>query len=137
MQPVKIILDYYRSQNRTTSYVFPILLKEKLNPVQIENRKAKTLKRYNRQLKEMAVIIGLDKSISSYTARHSFATHLKYAGISTDVIGESLGHKDVNVTRAYLKEFEDDVLDTAMKKLLEEPEQVYNKRISSLTINRV
>ena len=70
-------------------------------------------------------MLGLDKSISSYTARHSFATHLKYAGISTDVIGESLGHKDVNVTRAYLKEFEDDVLDTAMKKLLEEPEQVY------------
>jgi len=125
MKPVKNILIFYKNQNRTTPFVFPLLIKEGLTAIQINNRKNKTLKAYNKQLKEIAEILGMSKKISSYTARHSFATHLKYAGISTDVIGESLGHRDIKVTRAYLKEFEDDVLDEAMKKLLEEPIPVF------------
>ena len=44
---VREILDYYKSQNRSSKYVFPILLKDDLTPVQIFNRKHKVLGRYN------------------------------------------------------------------------------------------
>jgi integrase/recombinase XerD len=125
LEPVKEILKYYKNQCRLTSFVFPILLREGLTPSQIENRKAKTLKKFNRQLKEIAKIQGLEKTISSYTARHSFATNLKHFGISTDVIGEAMGHSNVEITKAYLKEFGDDVLDDAMKNLLQEPSMLY------------
>jgi site-specific recombinase XerD len=101
--------------------VFPILLKENLTPMQIENRKHKTLRRFNKQLKEIAKIQGVKKNVTSYVIRHSFATNLKYAGISADLIGQSMGHQDVSVTNAYLKEFKDDIIDDAMTKLLEEP----------------
>lgn len=46
LEPVKKVLEYYRSQRRLTNYVFPILLKSGLTPVQIDNRKKKTLKKY-------------------------------------------------------------------------------------------
>lgn len=124
-EPVKQIIDYYKSQKRTTDYVFPILLKENLTPTQIDNRKHKTLRKFNKQLKEIAKIQGLEQNVTSYVIRHSFATNLKFAGISTDVIGESMGHHDVSVTKAYLKEFKDDIIDDAMSKLLEEPKLKY------------
>ncbi|WP_339622539.1 site-specific integrase [uncultured Winogradskyella sp.] len=121
LEPVKQIIAYYKAQNRPTKYVFPILLKEDLSPVQIDNRKHKTLRRFNKQLKEIAEIQGLEQNVTSYVIRHSFATNLKFAGISTDVIGKSMGHADVSITQAYLKEFKDDIIDDAMSKLLEEP----------------
>jgi len=125
LEPKKVILDYYKKQNRLTPFVFPIMLKIGLTPTQIENRKAKTLKKYNKQLKEIALIQGINKNISSYSARHSFATNLKHKGTSTDVISQAMGHSNLNITQAYLKEFEDDVLDEAMKGLLEEPSIKY------------
>ena len=52
--------------------------------------------------------VGVDKHITTYTARHSFATILKRSGVSTEFISESLGHKDVTITETYLDSFEND-----------------------------
>lgn len=131
MPPVQKILDFYRSKDSGTDFIFPILLKNELTPTQIENRKAKTLKKFNKDLKEIASLVGITTNVTSYTIRHSFATNLKYAGVTMDVISETMGHQDVNVTKAYLKEFNDEVLDNAMEKLLEEPEQGYSYRVAS------
>ena len=125
LEPVKEVIAYYKNQNRCTDYVFPLLLKENLTPIQVENRKHKTLSRFNRELKEIAEIQGVKQNVTSYVIRHSFATNLKFAGISTDLIGESMGHADVSITQAYLKEFKDDIIDDAMAKLLEEPKLKY------------
>lgn len=125
VEPVMKIIAYYKSQNRLTDFVFPILLKENLTPIQIENRKHKTLRKFNKQLKEIAKIQGVTQNVTSYVIRHSYATNLKFAGISSDLIGQSMGHSDVSVTNSYLKDFEDTVIDDAMSKLLEEPKMKY------------
>ncbi|MEH6764112.1 MAG: site-specific integrase [Aequorivita antarctica] len=125
VEPVKKVISYYKSQNRITPYVFPILLKENLSPIQVENRKHKTLRKFNKQLKEIAKIQGVKQNVTSYVIRHSYATNLKFAGISSDLIGQSMGHSDVSVTNSYLKDFEDTVIDDAMSKLLEEPKMKY------------
>lgn len=127
LEPVRLILDEYRGKNTNTDYIFPILLKEGLTPMQIENRKARTLKKFNSDLKKIAAIQGIEGKISSYTARHSFATNLKELGVSTDVISQSMGHQNVGITSAYLKDFEDDIIDEANEKLLQEPFQIYNE----------
>lgn len=129
VKPLQEILNYYKDQNRSTSYVFPILLKEKMTPIQIENRKKKALKSYNKKLKLISGVLGIDKHITSYTARHSFATNLKFMGVSTDIVSQSLGHKDIKVTQNYLKDFEDEIIDEAIKKLLEEDIINYNKNL--------
>lgn len=127
LEPVKRILDYYKSRQGNTSYIFPILLKENLTPSQTQNRRKKVLKQYNSKLKKIAALVGIDKPITSYYARHSMATNLKHNGVSTDIIGQAMGHQDIKVTQSYLMEFDDDVIDNAMKKLLEEPEVKYFK----------
>ncbi|WP_339655367.1 site-specific integrase [uncultured Maribacter sp.] len=116
--PVREILDYYREYSLPTEYVFPILLKDGLTPNQINNRKKKTLAKYNRDLKEIAGLCSIKKSLSSYVARHSFANCLKQKGVATDIIGESLGHKNIIITQVYLKELGSDVLDEAVALLL-------------------
>jgi len=116
--PVRKILDFYNEQSSETKYVFPILLHDNLTPSQVGNRKHKTLKNYNLQLKEIAEICGINKTLSSYVARHSFANCLKQKGIATDIISESLGHQNLVVTRAYLKELDSSILDEAVELLI-------------------
>ena len=119
-EPVQEILDYYKekSDKNGTKYVFPILLSDDLTPIQIEIRKDNVLKRYNRDLKKIAESCEIDAKITSYVARHSFATNLKEKGVSTDIISEAMGHQNLAVTQAYLKELENSVIDDAVEKLL-------------------
>lgn len=59
----------------------------------------------NRRLKKIAQDTGLAQ-LTTYTARHSFATVLKRAGAKTSYISESLGHSNLAVTENYLAYFE-------------------------------
>ena len=76
------------------------------------------LQKYNRDLKLIGKLCNIDKPISSYVARHSFANCLKQKGVSTDIISESMGHQNLAVTQAYLKELDTTVLDEAVRVLL-------------------
>lgn len=127
LEPVKEILNYYKNTLSTTDFVFPILLSENLSATQIQNRKHKKLKKFNSDLKKIAEIVGIDKPLSSYVARHSYATNLKQIGVSTDIVSQSMGHKNVAITTAYLKDFEDDVIDKENEKLLQESLFNYNE----------
>ncbi len=118
LPPVQEILEFYYEHSLGTEYVFPILLKDNLNPMQIENRKKKTLKMFNRDLKEIARNCDIEKTLSSYVARHSFANCLKQKGVATDIISESLGHQNLAITQAYLKELDSSVIDEASALLL-------------------
>lgn len=117
LSPVQKVLDYYKADT-TTKYIFPIVSKDKLTPTQMEYRKKKMLLLYNKQLKEISKVSGINKPLSSYVARHSFANCLKQKGVATDIISESLGHQNLAVTQAYLKELESSVLDQACEMLL-------------------
>lgn len=113
------ILTFYKKQNRPTQYVFPILLHEQLTPKQIHYRKQKVLRSYNSKLKEIAVLAEVDVKLTSYVARHSFATILKMQGTSIEKISEMMGHADVSVTMNYLKEFSNEELDKENRKFLD------------------
>lgn len=118
LPPVQDILDYFKENSIGTKYVFPILLRDNMTPIQIEYRKHKTLRKYNKDLKEIAAICKIDKTLTSYVARHSFANSLKQMGVATDIISESLGHQNLAITQAYLKELDSSVLDEASRLLL-------------------
>ena len=118
MPPVREILDYYRINGYGNKYVFPLLFRENYTPTQLADRKHKMLGIYNKNLKELATIYEITKNVSSYVARHSFANCLKQKGVATDVISESLGHQNLTVTQAYLKELDTQVVDKALEVLL-------------------
>lgn len=100
-----------------TPYLFPILDIKHRSERQQYDRIQKCMKRVNKELKEVAAVLGLDVPLTTYVARHTFATTLKRKGVGIDVISESMGHENVSTTRAYLKRFGSEVLDEADKLL--------------------
>ena len=95
-----------------------MLYREDYTPTQVANRKHKVLGVYNKQLKELADLCDIKKNISSYVARHSFANCLKQKGVATDIISESMGHQNLAVTQAYLKDLDTAVIEEAAEMLL-------------------
>lgn len=118
LEPVNKVLTYYKTIQLNSQYVFPIVVNEKMSPVQLENRKLKTLKKFNKDLKELAKIAGVESNVTSYVIRHSYATNMKFLGVSSDIISQSMGHSNVEITQSYLKDFENDILDNENEKLL-------------------
>jgi len=118
LPPVQKILDYYKTIQRSTKYVFPILKSDNQTPIQLEDAKKQALKVFNQRLKEIAVHCNIKKQLSSYVARHSFANCLKQKGVATDIISESLGHQNLAITQVYLKELDNSLLDEAAELLL-------------------
>lgn len=100
------ILDKWGNVPKTNSnYIFPIL-NEGLTAEQEYNRIQQTTKLINKYIGEIAEALELKNKITSYTARHSFATVLKRSGASTEFISESLGHNSLTTTENYLADFE-------------------------------
>jgi site-specific recombinase XerD len=115
----KDIVDYYTHYRTDTKYIFPILLKDNLTPTQIENRRHKCISQFNKDLKTIGLICEIDFDLTSYVARHTFASNLKQKGIATDIISEAMGHKDIKVTQLYLKRLENSVIDNAIDSLID------------------
>ena len=57
-------------------------------------------------MKHVASEVGINKNVTTYFARHSFATVLKRSGAKIEMISELLGHSSVSVTEGYLDSFE-------------------------------
>jgi site-specific recombinase XerD len=118
LPPAIEILAYYRKFS-LGDYVFPFLDKTKhKTAVQIKNRIKKINKQINEDLKTIAEMAEIDINLTTYVARHTFATVLKRSGVGTSKISELMGHGDEKTTQIYLDEFENEELYEATLNLL-------------------
>lgn len=120
LKPAQDILNYYKpiTFSDSKSYIFPIFYEQHNTPQSLYNRKVKMLKKINADLKEIAILIGLKTELTTYVARHSYATILKKSGISTSIISEAMGHDSEKTTQIYLESFGSNILDEASKAIL-------------------
>ncbi|MEL6412974.1 MAG: site-specific integrase, partial [Bacteroidota bacterium] len=94
LPPALEILTHYRDLTGTSleNYIFPILKKDvHVTPKQLDNRTDKVLKQVNTGLKVLAKMAGITTSLTTYVARHTYATVLKNSGVPIQVISEALG----------------------------------------------
>ena len=116
---MRIIEKYSKANHAQEDYIFPILDRsEHKTAQQIFNRTHKVLRKVNRELKTLGEQIGLKMPLTTYVARHTYATVLKRSGVSVALISESLGHSDLSTTQIYLDSFENSQIDAAMQNLL-------------------
>ena len=105
LPPAIEILEYYR-QFRTENYIFPYLdTAVHTTPTKIDNRLNKCIHQVNQDLKEIGKLAEIEATLTTYVARHTFATTLKREGVSTSQIAELMGHEDERTTRTYLDSF--------------------------------
>jgi site-specific recombinase XerD len=71
------------------------------------------LRTYNKRLKRLSEMLELEKPLSSYVSRHSWATIALRKGISVQVISEGMGHDNEKTTRIYLASLDQSVIDNA------------------------
>ena len=106
-----IVSKYPKNQ---TDYLLPII-KETVNERrQYDN----ALHLVNYHLKDLSSILKLQRPLTMYVARHSWASAAKAKNIPLSVISEGMGHDSETTTQIYLASLETSVVDKANKMIL-------------------
>ena len=114
---MKWIAEHRNNSKESSPYLLNILsgATEGLEAYEEYQRKLRSL---NRNLKKLADIQGITARVSSYTARHTWATLAKSCGIPEGLICDALGHTSVKTTEAYLKSFDNKSLERANSRVI-------------------
>lgn len=100
------VISKYGNKSKV-GYVFNIISSEDTSEKQYKKIKNFT-RLINDHIKRIAKRNDLPNDISTYWARHSFATNSLRKGASMEFISEALNHSDLNVTKNYFAGFEDE-----------------------------
>ena len=104
LEPAIQLMNKYKENPRciANGYVLPVLSNQKMNSY----------------LKEIADLCGINKNLSTHTARHTFATTVTLANqVSMEVVSKMLGHSSMNMTKRYARVV-DDLVSRDMQKLV-------------------
>lgn len=112
--PIEQIIHRYIRKD--SPYVFPILSAGTHADVFRDYENARS--RYNRHLRKIGEMAGLAQRLTSYVARHSWASMAYHANIDLSVISKALGHTSPNTTLTYIREIDDQRIDQANHLLL-------------------
>ncbi|MEM9079048.1 MAG: phage integrase SAM-like domain-containing protein, partial [Bacteroidota bacterium] len=98
----KSIFSYYAQGKKKTDLLFPVMA----DAINIEDKEEvykiyrSRISGHNYYLSKIAKDIGLEGKLTTYVARHTFATTGLYKGVAKAQIGEMLGHTNSNTTEA-------------------------------------
>jgi site-specific recombinase XerD len=105
----EIITDY--EQQIVDDYLLPVYT--------TQNRdNTSQLRNHNKRLKRISKMLKLEKPLSSYVSRHTWATLALRKGVPVEVISESMGHENETTTRIYLASLGQSVVDKANAEII-------------------
>lgn len=113
---IERILHKYSGAGDGTPYVFPILRTSDRKDAFRQYQTA--LGYYNRKLKRLSSMLGLDTALSSYTARHTWATAARNRNTPLSVISSGMGHTSQKTTEIYLASLDESVIDRVNSDLI-------------------
>lgn len=102
---LQAIIDQWSNPDRSpNSYILPVL-KDGLSTKREDDLIEQFIKETNKYLERIGNDLGLGRHITTYVARHSYATILRDQGVSIEFISEALGHTSILTTQRYLADF--------------------------------
>ena len=107
----EIIAKYPKNE---TDFLLPIITKQGNERRQYGN----ALHMVNYRLKELSTMLKLQRPLTMYVARHSWASAAKAKNVPLSVISEGMGHDSEATTQIYLASLETSVVDEANKMIL-------------------
>lgn len=110
---IKKIIAMYAHLTAGSHYLMPVLVKP-------GSSYQSAIRLQNLRLHRISGIMGLPEPLTSYVARHSWATLAKRKGVPIRIISESMGHTNEKTTRIYLSSLDRSVIDGINAKLLSE-----------------
>lgn len=114
-KPMQEIVDAYSHLTKDTPYLLPIITKQDgMERKQYE----KAEHNVNRNLKKIGEMAGLHIPLTTYVARHSWASIMRDMGNDITVVGKGLGHSDIKTTQIYLSTIDTAVVTRANKRFL-------------------
>lgn len=114
---IKNIMDRYADRTKDTPYIFPIV--SSVDQEAVYRQYQTSLGYHNRKLKVLARMTGVNIHLSSYCARHTWATVARNRNIPVSVIAAAMGHSSEKTTLIYLDSLENSVIDQANRQVLE------------------
>ena len=100
--------------NNQTDYLLPIIKEKENERKQYDN----ALHLVNYRLKDLSKMLKLQRPLTMYVARHSWASAAKAKNVPLSVISEGMGHESEATTQIYLASLETSVVDKANKMIL-------------------
>ena len=113
-----ILVKKYMNRDPSSPYLFP-LLKSREGTKEAYREYQLALRSFNQQLMLLGELLGLSDKLSSYTARHTWATTAYYCEIHPGIISEAMGHSSITVTETYLKPFRNRKIDEANNRIVD------------------
>ena len=107
----EIVAKYPDNQ---TDYMLPIIKEKENERKQYDN----ALHLVNYRLKDLSKMLKLQRPLTMYVARHSWASAAKAKNVPLSVISEGMGHDSEATTQIYLASLETSVVDKANKMIL-------------------
>lgn len=111
---MQVIIDRYNVAE--SEYIFPILKSDIYSKSYQQYRKAVNI--YNANLKKLSLYAGLEVPLTSYVARHSWATIAHNNNIPISVISAALGHTSEQTTQIYLASIDNSKIDEANSRII-------------------
>ena len=112
---MQVIIQRYAREGAV--YVFP-LLTTVVAPLAYAQYLTK-LNAYNKALKRLAKLAGVEGNLSSYVSRHSWASLANSLNIGMPVIAQALGHANQRHTATYIRQLDNKHLQDANRKIIE------------------
>lgn len=112
------IMNRLKNKDEDSPYLFSILGSAE-GTAEAYKEYQSALRNFNYNLSVLRQSLGIGSELTSYTARHTWATMAYYCEIHPGVISEAMGHSSITVTETYLKPFQERKIDDANRHVLE------------------
>lgn len=115
IRPMQNIIDKYAKQTKDSPYMFPILTGKEASPY-TQYRKVEHNTNYN--LKRIGDMIGLKIPLTTYVARHTWASIALHMDIPIATISQGMGHTSYKTTQIYLESINTATVNQANTKII-------------------